>query len=256
MKKVSKKRHQRTTGEKLLIIGSVFAVLLASFALWSAIKSVVPKQDIAQDVPSSMGGKGRLSLTSFDKELGRKMMDKDSDGKCDSCGMPVDMCIDTGQLQCNMDSKSTIGVLDSTHIHADWKIYINGKALDLSDKAHMERMKMNAPVSSFIHVDSGNKSPEKTGDVLHMHATGVPLWIFFESLRMKFDKNCLVLETGEKFCSNEQKTLKFYVNGIPNEEWENYVFKDGEKILISYGSEQQQELQEQVDSITDFGKNH
>ena len=103
-----------------------------------------------------------MSLTPFDVKLAKEFMDKNNDGKCDSCGMPVDMCISSGQLQCNMDSKSTIGVLESQHIHADWKIYINGKALDLSDKAHMERIKNNQPVSSFIHVDDA-PAPEKTG---------------------------------------------------------------------------------------------
>lgn len=253
MKGVTKKKHQRTTREKLLIMGSVFAILLAGFAIWSALQSLISKQENSQN---PMGGDWKLSLTSFDRGLAKKMMDKDNDGQCDSCGMPVEMCIESGQLECNMDSKSTIGILDSTHIHADWKIYINGKVLDLSDKAHMERMKMNAPVSSFIHVDSGNKPPEKTGDVLHMHATSVPLWIFFESVNMKFDKECLVLETGERLCNNEKNTLKFSVNGIPNEEWEKYVFKDGDKLLISYGNENQQELQTQGDTITDFAKNH
>ena len=53
----------------------------------------------------------------------------------DSCGMDVDLCIQTGQLQCNMVSGSTIGILDSEHIHADWKVYINNKVLDFSDDA-------------------------------------------------------------------------------------------------------------------------
>ncbi|MBI2143415.1 hypothetical protein HYU20_03690, partial [Candidatus Woesearchaeota archaeon] len=80
---------------------------------------------------NKMGSRlSRMSLTGFDVELAKEFMDKDNDGKCDACGMPVEMCIDSGQLQCNMDPESTIGVLGSQHIHADWKAYIDGVAFD------------------------------------------------------------------------------------------------------------------------------
>ena len=71
---------------------------------------------------------------------------------------------------------------------------------------------------------------------------------------MDFNKDCLILLNGEKFCNNEQNTLKFYVNGKPNSQWEDYVFKTLDKILISYGSEI--DLTQQLNSITNFAKNH
>ena len=197
-----------------------------------------------------------MILTAFDRELGRDMMDRNNDGRCDSCGMPVEMCLDSGQLECNMDPDSKIGILGSQHIHADWKIYINGKQLDLSDKSHMERMRSNMPVSSFIHVDSGAPAPEKTGDIVHMHATGVPLWIFFESIGMDLNKECITPENKEKFCSDGNNKLKFFVNEIENNEFENYVFNDLDKILISYGDESEEEIKAQLATITDFARIH
>src|SRR3989338_4673723 len=80
---------------------------------------------------NKMGSRlSRMSLTGFDAELAKEFMDKDNDGKCDACGMPVEMCMSSGQLQCNMDPKSTIGVLGSQHIHADWKVYVDGVPFD------------------------------------------------------------------------------------------------------------------------------
>lgn len=108
--------------------------------------------------------------------------------------------------------------------------------------------------SSFIHVDKGAPAPEKTGDILHMHATGVPLWIFFKSVGMDFNKESLALPDGRKFSNDGKDTLKFYVNGKPNSEWENYVFRDLDKILISYGEER--DLSQQINSVTDFSKSH
>ena len=170
-----------------------------------------------------------LSLTSFDRDLAKSLMDKNGDGRCDACGMPVEMCIDAGQLECNMDPSSKIGVLGSEHIHADWKVYVNGKAIDFSDKAHMERMRNNMPVSSFTHVDSGNLLPEKTGDLIHMHATGVPLWIFFESMELKLPKG-----------------MKIYINKNEISDYKDYIFNNLDKILIT---DSNGDLQEQLNSI-------
>ncbi len=209
----------------------------------------------------------RMSLSSFDREMAKQFMDKNGDGMCDVCGMDVELCMDSGQIQCNMDSKSTIGILGSQHIHADWKIYISGEPLGdtFFEPLAMDMSKMDSKItSSFIHMDKGAPAPEKTSDVLHMHATGVSLWIFFKSVGMDFNKNCLTMPkqidaqgasvSQQKFCSDGKNTLKFYVNGNPNSQWENYVFNDGDKILISYGDGTY--LTQQLNSITDFAKDH
>ena len=243
--------------QDLLIIGFLgfvgVVVLIAALSTFSLLISPT-----SYSATMNIGDKPmRMGLTSFDRELAIKLMDKNHDGKCDVCGMDVELCMSSGQIQCNMDSKSTIGVLGSQHIHADWKIFINGKGLDESflESLAMDMSKMDSPItSSFIHLDKGAPTPEKTGDVLHMHATGVPLWIFFRSVGTDFDKNCLTLLNQEEFCNDGKNILKFYVNGKLNEKWENYVFNDLDKILISYGNET--DLIQQLNSITDFAKNH
>ncbi len=240
---------------KLILYGFLaFAFVILSVSIFSVSKLVFtnPSSDASNSVPRL----SKMGLTVYDKQLAIKFMDSNNDGRCDVCGMDVELCMDSGQIQCNMDSKSTIGVLGSQHIHTDWKIYINGKELDgnFLESLAMDMPKMDSPItSSFIHLDKGAPLPEKAGDVLHMHATGVPLWIFFKSVGMDFDRNCLTLP-NQKFCNDGKNTLKFYVNGKPNDEWENYVFKDLDKILISYGNES--DLVQQLNLITDFANNH
>src|SRR3989338_5480758 len=151
--------------EKIVTVFIAAVIIIAVFSLFYASKSIFFPLATGKAIGNAMGQKmGRMSLTSFDVQLAKEFMDKNNDGKCDSCGMDVELCIDSGQLQCNMDSSSTIGILGSQHIHSDWKIYINGKTLDLSDKSHMERMRSNLPVSSFIHVDSDAPAPEKRSE--------------------------------------------------------------------------------------------
>ena len=100
----------------------------------------------------------------------------------------------------------------------------------------MTGMKSGSSVSSFIHIDSGAPAPEKTGDIIHMHATGVPLWIFFDSINLDLSKS-----------------TKVYVNGELNLHGLNYVFNDLDKILITDGIGN---LEEQINSITNFAKIH
>ncbi len=234
----------------------VLAILLISMlvvligVLISSIFSTIevfkmPKNKQGSSMSSSTS---RMSLTSFDKELARQMMDQNNDGRCDVCGMPVEQCIDGGQLQCSMDPNANIGILGSQHIHADFKVYTNGKLVDFAENKYYMG-------SSFIHLDESQNKQDASG-VLHMHATGVPLWIFFKSIGMDFNNDCITLDTKKKFCNDENKNIKFLVNGKENNEFENYVFRNLDKILISYGNENQQEIQKQLDSITDFAKNH
>src|SRR3989338_736395 len=223
-----------------ILLISILVVVsgLLVYSILSTIDVFKTKNQQSAAMPTKMS---RMTLTSFDKDLARQLMDTNSDGRCDVCGMPVEQCIDSGQLECNMGPNAKIGILGSQHIHADWKVYINGKALDFFDKSHMERMQNNQPVSSFMHVDSGAPAPEKTGDILHMHATGIPLSLFFNSIGMNFDKNCITLDNKEEFCNDANNKLKFLVNGKENTEFENYVFNDLNKILITYGSSSEEE---------------
>lgn len=253
MKNLSKKGKIDVVALSLISMLVILVGVLIS-SIFSTIE--VFKISKNKDIDSTPKRMSRMSLTGFDKELARQLMDTNNDGRCDICGMPVEQCIDSGQLGCNMGQNAKTGVLGSQHIHADWKMYIDGKPLDFSDKSHMERMKNNQPVSSFIHVDSGAPTPEKTGDIIHMHATGIPLWVFFKSIGMDFNKDCITLENNEKICNEENKKLKFYVNGKPNNEFENYIFNDLDKILISYGKENNEQIKNQLDSITDFAKIH
>ena len=241
----------------LLISILIIAVGLLIYTIPSTIDLFKNKNE-RQSSANTPARMSRMSLTGFDKQLARQLMDTNNDGRCDVCGMPVEQCIDAGELQCNMGVNSKMGVLGAQHIHADWKIYVNGEPFNWSSLAdrHERQMAGDKSVqdtSAFMHIHPAQE-PEKGGDVLHMHATGVPLWIFFKSVGMDFNKESLTLPDGRKFSNDGKNTLKFYVNDKPNNEWENYVFNDLDKILISYGNEI--DLTDQISSITNFAGNH
>ena len=132
---------------------------------------------------------------------------------------------------------SGIGALQSTHQHADVKVYINGKAIDFSQKKYQL-------AARFIHFEDG------IGDVIHTHATGLTIGHLFKSLGGDINNNCLVLERS--YCNSNDNKLKFYVNGKPNNEYATYIIKDLDKILVSYGNESESEIKKQLNSITNL----
>lgn len=220
----------------IIFLGTLL-ILILSFNAYSIFQ--LPQ--FQSPLQSPMGqSTSHMSFSEFDKQKAREFMDKNNDGKCDACGMPIDQCIASGMMQCSMDPTATLGVLGSQHIHADFKLYLDDKPFDWAPfgDRHERQMHGDATIkdtSAFIHIHPA-PSPEKTGDVIHMHATGVPLSLFFESLNIPFDKKS-----------------RLFVNGKENKEGKEYVFKDGDNILITDGTGN---MQEQLNSVTDFARNH
>jgi len=132
---------------------------------------------------------------------------------------------------------SPLGLLNSAHDHADFKVYLDGQVVDFSQPQYQLQ-------HANVHVEAGD------GDVVHMHAAHVTIGAFFQTLGMRFDSTCFTLDTGQSFCNGGGKTLKFYVNGQPNAQFDAYVLRHLDRILVSYGDETPEELQQQLDSIT------
>lgn len=127
-----------------------------------------------------------------------------------------------------------LGAVGSQHVHADFKVYLDGRSVDFSQPRYQVR-------AQHVHVEGGD------GNIIHVHATGVKIGYFFSTLGMKFNSTCFS-DNGRQHCNNENKTLKFFVNDAPAGEWDNYVLQSMDKILISYGNETN--LTTQFNSIT------
>jgi len=140
----------------------------------------------------------------------------------------------------NMDQNAAIGgppnagTLGSEHVHSSMLVKLHGDTFDFSGPAYQIK-------SSWIHFEA------QDGATIHRHATGVTLGWLFETIGIGLDDECYTFKgTGgdRVFCSNEEYSLKFFVNHQPVPNLTDYIFEDEDKILISYG----EETQEQIDS--------
>ena len=144
------------------------------------------------------------------------------------------------------NEKNSFGPLRSAHNHADIKVYILGNAMDFS----LPQYQLQDKLTHFENWD---------GDVVHTHATGITLGYIFKTLGMGISGECLKLDTGNEYCSVGNAKLNIFAKNI-NSDWEkisyvaDYVIQDMGKILVTYGTESEEEIKEQMESVTDKAK--
>jgi len=125
------------------------------------------------------------------------------------------------------------GKLGGEHEHASLLVRIFDDKFDFSVPSYQIK-------SSWIHFE------ESDGITIHRHASGVTLGYLFDSLNIGVDSECYSFPDGRQFCTNEDYSLKYYINHQPVKQISDYVFEDGDRILISFGSETPEQIEEQL----------
>lgn len=117
---------------------------------------------------------------------------------------------------------------DPNHTHADFAVFIDGNRIDFSQEKYMSTD--TDPRHPYTHVHDGN------GNVMHRHKPGITIGDFFSSLNISLSADCFVLDTGERYCNDESKQLKMFVNEQEVPVDPAYVFQDLDQILLTYGA--------------------
>ena len=128
------------------------------------------------------------------------------------------------------------GVLNDEHEHASVLVKIHGDTFDFSASVYQV-------ASNWIHFEV------QDGTTIHRHSSGVTLGYLFETLDIGLDDECYTFPNGRAFCTGEDYSLKFFINGESVDGITDYVLEDNDRILISYGGEPQEELDRQLDEL-------
>ena len=137
-----------------------------------------------------------------------------------------------------MGAPDGAGMLGDEHEHAGILVKIFGDTFDFTAPTYQIK-------SSWIHFE------ESDGKTVHRHASGVTLGYLFDTLNIGLDDKCYRFPDGRNFCTVEDKegdeySLKFYINHEKVKDIRDYVINDGDRILISYGNESQEEINDQL----------
>ena len=127
------------------------------------------------------------------------------------------------------------GRLGDEHEHASLLVRIFGDILDFSSPAYQIK-------SSWIHFEDSD------GTTIHRHSSGVTLGYLFNSMGFTVNDECFVFPDGREFCNeqNEDYSLKYYINHELVKSISDYVLEEGDRILITYGSETPEQIEEQL----------
>src|SRR5574341_2542342 len=125
------------------------------------------------------------------------------------------------------------GPLGDEHEHAAMNVIIFGDKFDFSSPAYQVK-------NRYIHFENHN------GDTVHRHASGVTMGFLFNTLNIGFTDSCFTFPDKREFCTNDDYSLKLYVNHQRDASFLDYVFEDDDRILISYGNENSTKIDEQL----------
>lgn len=128
------------------------------------------------------------------------------------------------------------GMLGDEHEHASILVRIFGDKFDFSGPAFQIK-------SSWIHFEA------QDGSTIHRHSSGVTTGYLFETVGITVDDQCYIFPDGRQFCTNEDYTLKYYINHEQVSDISDYVFEDGDRILITYGNETPEEIEEYLEEL-------
>lgn len=70
--------------------------------------------------------------------------------------------------------------------------------------------------------------------IVHVQKPNTTWTQFFDTLPFSLNKDCLVTGTGQKFCSNENAKLHFYLNGVESPDALDQIIKPDDHLKIEY----------------------
>ncbi len=121
------------------------------------------------------------------------------------------------------------------HTHADFKVYLDGAAVNFSQARYMSTDNYSLDKKVHLH--------DMDGDIIHHHAKNVTMAYFFNTLNMTYNSTCFVTDNTDistAHCDSQNETLRMFVrhsggNWTAVADGPDYVFMDLDQILITYG---------------------
>ena len=136
-----------------------------------------------------------------------------------------------------------------THEHANFAVFVQGQKFDFNSADYIGEE--GAEFSEVAHIHRPRYS------VVHVHMSGTSWNEFLKSIHIELldptivgveDKTtCLTVPGGKKYCNTDKEKLHFIVNGVKVDGVSDSLITDLDRVLISYGSEDEAALMKQYE---------
>lgn len=120
---------------------------------------------------------------------------------------------------------------------ASFAIFTNGTFRIFTDPRYHKQ-------SSDVYVEN-SASP----NTIIVEKEGITWGDFFKTLPMSLTDECLITGTKQTFCTGEGGTLGFYINGNRVNNALGMEISDGDKLLVSFGSQSEAEIKSQLSQV-------
>ncbi len=147
------------------------------------------------------------------------------------------------------DFLAKYGILESSHshdsevhVHSDFLFYALEERIRFTDDRYQSTAKQVLLKDMHFH--------DNNDEVIHRHANGLTLGDFFTSLGVTVTNDCLTLDTGRAYCTDETNSFLVYVNGEKIENPANHINQQNERILFYYGPADQTVIETYQDEVT------
>lgn len=134
------------------------------------------------------------------------------------------------------------------HYHANFAVFIDGQRERFENPFYYEEV-------TSCNLEAGNEPEhrvhmhDKANDVIHVHDGAVSWGNLFQNIGWNINKE--YINTSEKLLVDDShKKVSFILNGEPMSDVTGKVIGSKDRLLVSYGSESDDELKQQFGSIS------
>ncbi len=124
----------------------------------------------------------------------------------------------------------------NTNIKASFAIFTNG-----TFRVFTASMYHN--LSEDVYIESSNPN------IVNVKKAGVTWNDFFSTLPFTLTPECLTTGTNETFCTGNNGTLKFYINGEQRNNVLDQKINEGDKLLVTFGNESDEAIKRQFSKV-------
>ncbi|MDZ7786319.1 MAG: hypothetical protein U5L95_04335 [Candidatus Saccharibacteria bacterium] len=137
---------------------------------------------------------------------------------------------------------------DGVHYHGNFAVYINGEREQFDSFAYYEEVQSCGADAAF-NPRNRTHMHDETNHVVHVHDEAATWGHFFANLGYTLGNDVLRTD-GQMLIDGQGGELSFVLNGEEVDTIANQTIRDEDALLINYGDDSTETLQERYDGLT------
>ncbi len=141
---------------------------------------------------------------------------------------------------------------EHVHYHANFAVYFNGQREEFKGQQYYQEVAICSASGGINIPQQRAHMHDNVNSVVHVHDHAVTWGQFFENLGWVVGPDFIETDNGTKYVGDDTNKLHVLINGQDYTGLTpitNMIIKDQSKLLLSFGSDNDQALQQQYKSV-------